>query len=318
MENSATLSHFSLTLVLQLESLGIPVILTDTPFTSLERDAWTFESLSQSLKYTLLPFKSSSNPIFKYHANDQPLSAIPEFNSPQGYQNDILPGDQLLNRVLDNATSPRTFLYASGEVELLKLSHPLLQTDLDELTFSPHKGDGQVNFWIGMGGVTAYTHYDTSHNLHATFTGRKRFLIYPPSSYQQLHLYPCLHQLYRQTQVAMHTSLVPRPFCLLGYEATMHTKCDHENSQLAGICILWMYPESNMEDNLWKRKSWHFDYYAVVSIRVYWLQHTNQCQDFLYSGSSSMMNSGNIHELWLTSWAFLRSNTLSRLNILLS
>ena len=196
--------------VLQLASLGIPVVLTETPFTSLEEDAWTFESLSQSLKHTLLPFKSSPIHVFKYHANDQPLSAVPEFNSPPDYQNNILPGDQLLNWVLgDDGTSPRTllpiFLYASGGVELLKLPRLHSRVDLGELTFAPHVGDGQVSFWIGMGGVAAYTHYDTSHNLHAVLTGKKRFLIYPPSSYPQLRLYPCLHQLYRQTQVMVRT-----------------------------------------------------------------------------------------------------------------
>lgn len=118
------------------------------------------------------------------------------------------------------------FHYASGGVELLNLPNPLTETELDELTFRAHKGNGQVNFWIGMGGVTAYMHYDTSHNLHTILTGRKRFLIFPPSAYQQLRLYPCLHQLYRQTQVTIATvAIATVAMCSLNYIVfviTMH------------------------------------------------------------------------------------------------
>ena len=72
---------------------------------------------------------------------------------------------------------------------------------LHQMTFDPHEGPGQINYWFGGTNVTAHTHYDTSHNLHVLIHGRKKFLIFPPSAYGQLSLYPCLHQLYRQTQV---------------------------------------------------------------------------------------------------------------------
>lgn len=60
---------------------------------------------------------------------------------------------------------------------------------------------GEVNFWFGGKKVTAYTHYDTSYNLHTIIRGRKRFLLFPPSAYKYLKLYPSLHTFYRQVQV---------------------------------------------------------------------------------------------------------------------
>lgn len=78
------------------------------------------------------------------------------------------------------------------------------EESLKMLTFPTHKELGQVNFWFGKENVTAYTHYDTSQNLHAMVYGQKTFLLLPPSAYSELNLYPCLHQFYRQ----VHTNVL--------------------------------------------------------------------------------------------------------------
>ena len=94
------------------------------------------------------------------------------------------------------------YYYSSGGIELLNIEEVYSSEDLDLLTFkSSCSGNlGQVNFWFGKENVTAYTHYDTSYNLHAIAYGRKKFIMFPPEAYHDLQLHPCLHQFYRQTQ----------------------------------------------------------------------------------------------------------------------
>jgi hypothetical protein len=129
---------------------------------------------------------------------EQPLSDIREFDVPATYQNVIISGREFFDSIQN--PSGGQYFYSSGGVELLQL--PLVSVEgLANITFPPHKGPGQVNYWFGGSNVTAYNHYDTSHNLHLVIRGKKRFLLYPPSDHNHLHLYPCLHSLYRQTQV---------------------------------------------------------------------------------------------------------------------
>ena len=90
------------------------------------------------------------------------------------------------------------YYYASGGIELLELKDTYTAASLSTLTFPSHDGLGQVNFWFGQKNVTAYTHYDTSHNLHAMIYGKKTFLLFPPSANIELRLHPALHQFYRQ------------------------------------------------------------------------------------------------------------------------
>ena len=94
------------------------------------------------------------------------------------------------------------YYYSSGGIELLN-SHVdgeiFSEDSLESLTFPSHQHRlGQVNYWFGSENVTAYTHYDTSYNLHMIVRGRKKFILFPPDAYNTLQLYPCLHQFYRQ------------------------------------------------------------------------------------------------------------------------
>ena len=148
--------------------------------------------------------KRSNKRLFKYHTTNQPLDTIQQFFSHADYQEVILHGPDFFKLIQD---SPKgVHYYSSGGIELLQLQTlPYSEASLQQVTFDPHRGPGQVNYWFGGANVIAHTHYDTSHNLHAVIHGRKTFLIFPPSTYQDLLLYPCLHQLYRQVQVMMST-----------------------------------------------------------------------------------------------------------------
>lgn len=166
--------------------------MTDSPLAHHEVMQWSFEGLANSL--SILPCKYSETPVFTYHAVDQPLDTVPAFSVHKPYQDITISAREFFHKI---QTPSDKFFYASGGVELLKL--PLSFESLANITFPPNKGPRQVNYWFGGANVTAYTHYDTSHNLHLVIRGKKRFLLSPPS--YRPNLFPCLHTLYRQTQV---------------------------------------------------------------------------------------------------------------------
>lgn len=52
--------------------------------------------------------------------------------------------------------------------------------------------------------MTAQTHYDSNHNFYLQFYGKKRFHLFPPTSWRSFYLYPGLHPCFRQSQVNLN------------------------------------------------------------------------------------------------------------------
>ncbi|KAL1530843.1 hypothetical protein AB1Y20_001738 [Prymnesium parvum] len=63
-----------------------------------------------------------------------------------------------------------------------------------------------LRLWISSKGVASRTHYDKSHNVFTQLSGRKRVLLWPPSSLPELHLYPAIHAAYRQSQIPLRAA----------------------------------------------------------------------------------------------------------------
>lgn len=152
------------------------------------------------LKDKHVPFilaKQGRDNVFKYYALDQPLTTAP-LTVP--FKDVLVPGDTFFELM---ETPGDSHFYASGDIGLLKLDGLYTEDSLREVAFPLRFGQTQVNFWFSTTNVTAYTHYDTSDNLHVVIYGKKRFLFFPPSAHLQMKPYPCLHELYRQVQVRM-------------------------------------------------------------------------------------------------------------------
>lgn len=149
--------------------------------------------------------KRGTENTFIYHAVDQPLSSIEAISPPKAYKEVIYPSEKYFSTLQEPFDG--YYYYSSGEIELLQVKDVFTEESLRGLTFSDHLhtfGLGQVNYWLGKENVTAYTHYDTSYNLHMVAHGQKKFVIFPPEAYIELKLYPCLHQFYRQVQTDIH------------------------------------------------------------------------------------------------------------------
>ncbi len=181
----------------------MPMVVLETPFKDHPASNWTLEYLStraDDIGHVLC--KKGVSPVFKYFASDQPLSENDATVQEKDYVEAIYKAKTFFD-LLRQETKDQHYYYASGGLEMLNLGN--LTTDdsiFNSMTFPSHSKafstSGQVNFWMGKGEVTAYTHYDTSYNLHYVVRGRKRFLLLPPEAHSQLELYPCLHQWYRQ------------------------------------------------------------------------------------------------------------------------
>ena len=180
----------------QLSDHGVPVVLQNTPFDEWKSTNWTFELLADCVQSILA--KKSKNKIFRYHAVDKPLSGLPEFKEKKSYREKKYSGNDFFRTLTNTSASHKH--YASGGLELLQIEDVFTSDSLLKVTFGDFE-PGQVNFWFGSENVTAYTHYDTSYNLHTVIQGRKKFLLLPPSAYKHLKLYPSLHTFYRQIQV---------------------------------------------------------------------------------------------------------------------
>lgn len=60
-----------------------------------------------------------------------------------------------------------------------------------------------VNLWLGADPVVAPCHYDGYHNAVAQLSGRKRFMLAPPSAGPLLRTFPFLHPSHAQCQTAL-------------------------------------------------------------------------------------------------------------------
>ena len=197
---------------------GRPVVLTDTPFDTWNTSKWSPASLGKAVPRVLS--KKGKERVFKYFAVDKPFEDFPELSVQKPYTEVVLSGESFFKKL--EQSSNGFYYYASGSIELLGLSNLFTNASLKRLSFpstTTSSGEAeslsQVNFWFGSAGVTAYTHYDTSHNLHMMVYGKKQFLLFPPSHHLKLGLYPSLHQLYRQVQVSI--LYLPLELCIVSF-----------------------------------------------------------------------------------------------------
>lgn len=186
---------------LEKEKTQLPLLLHQTPFETLESSNWTVEFLankSDDIGYVLS--KKATFNVFRYFATNKPLSNVKFVTEEKNYAEIIYNAESFFE--LLRARFDGFYYYASGGIELLNLGELGPEESLKAMTFSSHLNmyaeHGQINFWLGKMNVTAYTHYDTSYNFHQVIEGKKKFLLFPPSAYSRLKLYPCLHQFYRQ------------------------------------------------------------------------------------------------------------------------
>lgn len=69
----------------------------------------------------------------------------------------------------------------------------------------------EARLWLGSAGVSTAAHYDRKHNLFLQVSGRKRFVLLPPSAHRHLRLYPRWHGSQRQSRLHLPEWLARAP-----------------------------------------------------------------------------------------------------------
>lgn len=100
---------------------------------------------------------------------------------------------------IDQKATPNRYYYFTTNLNNLpELASAM--PDLNSLRIAL-EGDGYAaNLWMGSANITAYMHYDESHNLFAQIYGRKRFVLLPPECHRYFKLHPHLHSSQRNVQ----------------------------------------------------------------------------------------------------------------------
>lgn len=144
--------------------------------------------------------KNSTDNVFVLKIDDRSL--IPEIPnvgmSPKEY---VIQNISTKDFIQATPSLTGFYLYYFGELESWTWMKKDLQVGM--LTFKPDGSpyDSSTQIFMGHSGVIAQTHHDRSHNFFVQIYGRKRFLLFPPSEWEGLYLYPYLHPHYQQSQV---------------------------------------------------------------------------------------------------------------------
>lgn len=151
--------------------------------------ASSFSFLFQKLSTVDGVYRNNHRHFGPYYDDTRPLAPVAQRINP--YELNVRSSvDQILFR---NGTTD--FFYLSREVEPLGLDRDL--RPLGPL-LAPNPARSSVNLWLGPAGAVAHAHYDGYHNAFVQLQGRKRFLLLPPSAWQDLGLYPFVHPHHAQ------------------------------------------------------------------------------------------------------------------------
>eukprot|EP00054_Salpingoeca_dolichothecata_P023232 m.154117 g.154117 ORF g.154117 m.154117 type:complete len:425 (-) comp24620_c0_seq1:192-1466(-) len=181
----------------ELERERQPVLLKNAPSNDWACHQWTPSYLRNHVPAVQVKLQKDDSTFF-YHAENQPWSpdAVPR------YEEKILESEDFFEQFLSDHKTGKHHMYASGP--LVEVVPPFLQAQLGpQEIFSLDDDSVTANVWLSGDNVTAWTHYDTSHNFYIPLFGQKVFHLLPPSAAPSLRLHPSFHHLYRQTQVDM-------------------------------------------------------------------------------------------------------------------
>eukprot|EP00002_Diphylleia_rotans_P036777 TRINITY_DN8156_c0_g1_i1.p1 TRINITY_DN8156_c0_g1~~TRINITY_DN8156_c0_g1_i1.p1 ORF type:complete len:346 (+),score=58.26 TRINITY_DN8156_c0_g1_i1:48-1085(+) len=179
----------------ELIKRGLPTIIENSPVkTWAALKLWTPDYLKSNLRKTLKGVRKSKQNTFVTAAIKSGQLAPPET-----LRNNFESLNITFAEMLDlHEKDPSTFMYWSGS---LSDWDQQVRADIRPNKFLMTSDNSAVGMWVSTAGVVANTHYDRSENFHVMVTGRKKFIIFAPTSHRGLYTYPSIHPHYHQSQV---------------------------------------------------------------------------------------------------------------------
>jgi len=159
--------------------------------------AWTPEYVCGEMKHFETAYAHFSPLFGPYWDEERPLMRIHSIQRKNGHE--IV--NITTNAFLENMRHPKKDEYYYFSTNINKISKKLAAEiqPTEFLEVNPLSEKQNINFWIGMKGTSAHTHYDVFENFNVQVVGRKRWTLFPPNS--TLYLYPFLHPSHAQAQV---------------------------------------------------------------------------------------------------------------------
>eukprot|EP01119_Soliformovum_irregulare_P017596 TRINITY_DN5252_c0_g1_i2.p1 TRINITY_DN5252_c0_g1~~TRINITY_DN5252_c0_g1_i2.p1 ORF type:complete len:473 (+),score=131.18 TRINITY_DN5252_c0_g1_i2:107-1420(+) len=169
-----------------------PIVLRNTYATKWKAmKKWSPKYLQERMKDDSCTVFYSNDPIFIYHETEGTL----KFEGGAPYHRTSMTISQFFNKLQDSNDPAYYYL-------IHPTTSPSISADFNTTLMElPSQDKSESNIWIGEKGVTAQTHFDAQHNFYVQIKGRKKWTLFPPSSWKGLYLYPFLHQGDRQSQV---------------------------------------------------------------------------------------------------------------------
>ncbi len=180
-----------LDVVTAIAAARLPVVLRGAPTDYWNALRWTPESLAS--KYPIMHNVFSSNLSGVLYSDKRPLSNIISPQKSRVFSN--LPTKEFFN-LSSNDSVCRTFF---GQLKDKKLKP--LSGDLEPRGFlqpadkfnNASTASEQLNIWITSPGCKTLAHFDPTQNFFQQISGRKRFVVAPPTAFSKKTVHPFLH-----------------------------------------------------------------------------------------------------------------------------
>ncbi len=162
--------------------------------------SWTPPILSELVPVLNRVYVSDHPRFGPYHDVQRPLARVHDLTPRHNYREASLSTADFF----DGSAKPTRHHYYSGEVERDLPTAMLAELrPLEMALIARAPSHASVNLWLGRAPVSAPCHFDGYHNAFAQLSGRKRFLLAPPSAWRRLRPFPFLHPSHAQCQTTL-------------------------------------------------------------------------------------------------------------------
>ena len=229
---------------------GKPVVIHNSVITKWPAlKKWNPQYLTEKEKDISGVYENVNKWFGPYYDRSKPMA---EFSKRvNNYKTNVsLSTQQFIDRI-SNPTLGK-YTYYTGDIDQFGdwAIHDI--TPYSEL-LKPNPAHSSINVWIGQSAVVAHCHYDGYHNFYAQLYGRKKFLLFSPTSFTGLYPYPFLHPSHAQAQVNLseyeHIESFPLVKTVSAFEAILAP------GDLLYIPPLWFHHvealDVSMSVNIW-------------------------------------------------------------------
>jgi len=116
--------------------------------------------------------------------------------------------------------------------------------------------------FAGLGGTLYHCHYDLQPNLHVQLSGRKRFILFPPSDWPHLYPFPVHHDLDRRSMVDLDS---PDSLKFPSWHNAVGHLVELEPGDALYIPPFWWHHVQSVTPETTSMAMWFFEHFPLSS-----------------------------------------------------